>query len=159
MARPLKTVDESKIIELAAKGHTLKGIAAMLGISYKTLHRRFVPACEKGHELRNDAIRAKQMERALAGSDTMLIWLGKQYLDQADKKEISADVRRHESLMVVNIAAEKIKGLCDGYLPQQPKELPESTSDEASQPEQKGPLDESEKCESGMTVRTHQSQN
>jgi lambda repressor-like predicted transcriptional regulator len=89
MARPRKTVDESRIIELASKGHTLKGIAAMCGISYATLHRRFATACEKGEELCNDALRVRQIERALAGSDTMLIWLGKQRLGQRDKQELT----------------------------------------------------------------------
>lgn len=91
MARPRKTVDEAKIIELASKGHTLKGIAALCGISYDTLHRRFATACEKGIELCNDALRVKQIERALAGSDTMLIWLGKQRLGQRDKQDIELD--------------------------------------------------------------------
>ena len=89
MARPRKTVDEAKIIELASKGHTLKGIAAFCGISYDTLHRRFAASCEKGEELCNDALRVKQIERALAGSDTMLIWLGKQRLGQRDKQELT----------------------------------------------------------------------
>lgn len=89
MARPRKTVDKAKIIELASKGHTLKGIAAMCDISYDTLHRRYASACEKGKELCNDALRVKQVERALAGSDTMLIWLGKQRLDQRDKQELT----------------------------------------------------------------------
>jgi hypothetical protein len=35
----------------------------------------------------NGSLRRKQVERALAGSDTMLIWLGKQRLGQNEKTE------------------------------------------------------------------------
>ena len=38
------------------------------------------------------ALRRKQMEVALAGNITMLIWLGKQYLDQKDKQEHSGEI-------------------------------------------------------------------
>jgi transposase len=80
--RPRKIVDEKRVIELAAKGYTFKEIAAFEDVSYSTLHRNFGRACEKGKLLCDAAIRAKQVERALAGSDMMLIWLGKQMLGQ-----------------------------------------------------------------------------
>ena len=34
-------------------------------------------------------MRAKQVELAKAGNVTMLIWLGKQMLDQSDKQEVT----------------------------------------------------------------------
>lgn len=88
MGRPCKSVDEKRVIELASKGMTIKEIAALEDVSYWTLHRRFAKACEKGAELCNGMLRAKQFERAMAGSDTMLIWLGKQRLGQKDKTEV-----------------------------------------------------------------------
>ena len=37
-------------------------------------------------------LRAKQIDMALAGHPTMLIWLGKQILDQSDKTQLDANV-------------------------------------------------------------------
>jgi hypothetical protein len=36
-------------------------------------------------------MRRKQMEVAMSGNVTMLIWLGQQYLGQADKETVSGD--------------------------------------------------------------------
>jgi type 1 glutamine amidotransferase len=44
-------------------------------------------AWEKGHVQFNSSLRQKQIEMANSGSVPMLIWLGKQYLDQKDKAE------------------------------------------------------------------------
>ena len=93
MARPLKTVDESKIIELASKGHTVKGIAALSGISSQTVYRRYGDAYEKGRALLGDAIRVKQVEAALnqngmKGTSVDRIWAGKQFADQTERQEI-----------------------------------------------------------------------
>jgi hypothetical protein len=44
-------------------------------------------AWEGGRQAGRVSIRRKQMQVALRGSVTMLIWLGKQYLDQRDKLE------------------------------------------------------------------------
>lgn len=60
-------------------------IAAFCEVSVDTLERRFADAVKKGHELRNQALRTKQFQKAMAGSDKMLIWLGKQHLGQSDK--------------------------------------------------------------------------
>ena len=91
MGRPRKTVDPKRIIELASKGHTLEEIAALEDISHDTLRRRFAYACEKGRKLAEGQIRRKQFERAMAGSDTMLIWLGKQMLGQRDRHEVETN--------------------------------------------------------------------
>jgi hypothetical protein len=38
------------------------------------------------------SLRRYQWKLAESGNATMLIWLGKQYLDQADKQELNADI-------------------------------------------------------------------
>lgn len=73
MGRPAISIDESRIVELASKGYRLTEIAAMVGISYRTLHRRFGTACDKGHELMCGELRAKQLEVALKGNPVVLI--------------------------------------------------------------------------------------
>ena len=75
--------------KLAAKLHSTGELASCLGISRATLERRlqepeFQAAFEEGREAGCAKVRAKQLELALAGNPTMLIWLGKQYLGQRD---------------------------------------------------------------------------
>ena len=91
MGRPVKTVDPKRVIYLASIGHTMDEIAALEDVSCRTLQRRFGTLCEKGRKLCEAQIRRKQVERALAGSDTMLIWLGKQLLGQRDRHEVETN--------------------------------------------------------------------
>ena len=86
--RPAIILDESRIVELASKGLTQKEIAAIMGVSSRTIERNYGESCEKGRELCNGMLRAKQVEVALAGNPTMLIWLGKQNLGQRDRAEV-----------------------------------------------------------------------
>jgi lambda repressor-like predicted transcriptional regulator len=87
MGRSRKNVDPKRVIELAAKGHTMEEIAAFEDWSIRTLQTRFRTQYEKGRTLAAAQIRRKQFEKALAGNGdtTMLIWLGKQLLGQRDK--------------------------------------------------------------------------
>ena len=71
-------------------------IAGILGIHPETLYDRCKEAFKtdfsayaaakrgEGREL----LRAKQFQSAMAGDKTMLVWLGKQYLDQKERSEV-----------------------------------------------------------------------
>jgi hypothetical protein len=71
------------------------GIASLLGIHPNTLYR----VCEETFKISfseysqlkkgegKELLRAKQFDVALSGEKSLLIWLGKQYLEQADKLE------------------------------------------------------------------------
>lgn len=87
IGRPPKKprVDEDVITDLAEIGCTMSELEKLTGLSEDTLHRRFAGAIEKGQATLNMSLRRKQVRRALEGSDTMLIWLGKQRLGQKDK--------------------------------------------------------------------------
>ena len=53
-----------------------------------------------------------QFAKALAGNPTMLIWMGKQYLDQTDKKEITGpDGGPQEHVMLDAKEYEKVRKL------------------------------------------------
>ena len=91
MGRPHKNIDGKRVIYLAAQGYTLEEIAALEDCHRNTLHNRFSAQCEKGKLLCAAQIRRRQVERALEGSDTMLIWLGKQLLGQKDRHEIETN--------------------------------------------------------------------
>ena len=84
-----KKLDLDKVRDLASKGLTQEQIAAHCDCSVDTLARRCADTIKRGWQLRNGSILQKQYDLAMAGNPTMLIWLGKQYLNQKDKQEHS----------------------------------------------------------------------
>lgn len=85
--RPKVKIDEKQVKQLASIGCTHDEIGAVLGCSSKTLQRRFVHLIKEGQERLKASLRRKQYAVAMDGSVGMLIWLGKQYLDQKDQTE------------------------------------------------------------------------
>ena len=87
--RPKKKVDLKKeqIKELASCGLTNLEIAAIANTSPTSLARNYGDIIKEGHQHRNGSLRRKQYEVAMGGNCSMLIWLGKQHLDQTDKQE------------------------------------------------------------------------
>lgn len=51
------------------------------------------------------ALRRKQMQVALSGNTTLLIWLGKQYLGQSDKQIYDQQSLPSESKLVIDLSA------------------------------------------------------
>lgn len=84
----------SKLCKIQCTGEE---IASFLDISYDTLER----ACKREQKIKlaeyiaqkklggKVSLRRAQFTKALSGNPTMLIWAGKQYLGQTDKKEIT----------------------------------------------------------------------
>lgn len=70
--------------------------AAMLGISFDTLSRRtneeknadFADYLREKREAGNEALLKAQYDGAIGGDRGLLIWLGKQRLNQSDKREV-----------------------------------------------------------------------
>lgn len=108
MARPQKEakLTEEQIEQLAAFGCTDGEIAVLAGISEGTLKRSFDPLLKNGRASLRSNLRSAQVKKALGvyvpeydkqgnrvdlylspPDNTMLIWLGKQYLGQSDKVE------------------------------------------------------------------------
>ncbi len=92
-------LDPSKVEALAAIQCTYEEIADGLDISLSTLERRrkdtpeIDEALKKGRTLGRRSLRRLQYKAAKSGNITMLIWLGKQYLGQSDKAEITGAER------------------------------------------------------------------
>lgn len=94
-----KDIDWKLFEKLCSRFATRSEISYLLGVSEKTLNDR----CQKKYKLQfqqaferfsSDArvsIRRKQLEVALEGNVTMLIWLGKMYLGQREPKEETND--------------------------------------------------------------------
>lgn len=85
--RPKKDIDEEQVLRLAAINCSYAEMAAVLGCDESTLTRRFAQVIKKGREQGNMSLKRKQYEIAMGGNVTMLIWLGKQRLDQREKIE------------------------------------------------------------------------
>jgi DNA-binding CsgD family transcriptional regulator len=76
---------EKQVEKLASYGLTNKEIAEALGFDDSTLKRKFENFLTKGKANLKQRLKRKQIDVALGGNVSMLIWLGKQYLGQADK--------------------------------------------------------------------------
>jgi hypothetical protein len=93
--RPRIEIDLAAVERMASIQCTDEEIACMLGVSINTITRRkaddpaFMKVLEEGRGKGRATLRRLQWQRANAGSDTMLIWLGKQTLGQTDRHEVS----------------------------------------------------------------------
>lgn len=83
---------EMQVKKLASYGLTNKEIAEALGFDDSTLKRKFENFLIKGKAELKQRLKRKQISVALGGNVSMLIWLGKQYLGQADKNEESGEL-------------------------------------------------------------------
>ena len=82
---------EKQIEKLASFGLTNLEICDALEFNDTTLKRNFGNLLTKGRAVLKQRLKMKQIKVALSGNVSMLIWLGKQYLDQKDKMEESGD--------------------------------------------------------------------
>lgn len=100
MGRPIKTIklDGEQIEKLASLGHSDEIIAVLAGCQESTLHRRFATHLRMGRANLHHQIRTLQLERAKAGSDGMLIWLGKVYLNQ--REHVEQTIRQETSIVI-----------------------------------------------------------
>ena len=82
---------EKQIEKLASYGLTNKEIAEALGYDDSTLKRKFENFLIKGRANLKQRLKKKQIQVAMSGNVSMLIWLGKQYLGQSEKVEETGD--------------------------------------------------------------------
>lgn len=88
MGRPKKDIDEDKVAGLAFDGASDREIGDILGCDHKTVANRFSPILRKKRAERRLRLRIAQTEAAIAGNGTMLVWLGKQELEQRDSIQV-----------------------------------------------------------------------
>ena len=89
-----KKVNRSVYMEaedLASIGCSMEVIATILDIDSETLSRnpKYAKSIKKGRSNMIKSLLHKQVEVALSGNTTMLVWLGKQYLGQSDRQEVA----------------------------------------------------------------------
>jgi gamma-glutamylcysteine synthetase len=109
MARPEIEIDAQLVEDLAAIFCTMKEMATIVGCSVDTLERRFADVIDKGRQRGKTTLRRKQFEAAINGNVVMLIWLGKQILDQTEKTQLILEKIPDEMLV-----AEAQKRLASG---------------------------------------------
>jgi hypothetical protein len=107
MARPKKyEVDTKKLVKLAKIGCTYAECADILGVSKDILEKSYSTFYAKGREDLKQRLRTKQIQLALGGNVVMNIWLGKQYLDQKDKQDVTSN---DETITSVEVAVKHSK--------------------------------------------------
>jgi hypothetical protein len=120
MAGSKVKIDWSKVGKLLQAQCSGASIATMLGIHENTLYERcvtdngmgFVVFAQLKKSEGKELLRAKQFETAMGGDKTMLIWLGKQYLDQKDKSDVTHKGVLQE-LISAPMTAEEMKAFYD----------------------------------------------
>ena len=89
MARPKKyKLDTEKVEQLAGFGCTNTEIASFFGCSENTIRRSYGEYLTKGRDKGKIRLRQLQWRAAERGNVSMMIWLGKQVLNQVDKQEV-----------------------------------------------------------------------
>jgi len=93
VGRPPIDIDYVACEKLARIMCTHSEIAEVLGVSLSTLEHdpEFLQVHKRGIEAGKASLRRMQWKSAEGGNVTSQIWLGKQYLGQRDKSEISGD--------------------------------------------------------------------
>ena len=84
VGRDMTVIPPEEVYKLANIGCKDTEIADWFGIDGNTLRYNFSAELTKGRIALNMSLRRAQINTALSGNPTMLIWLGKQYLGQSD---------------------------------------------------------------------------
>ena len=108
MGRPQKDVDEKVIASLSQIGCTQEEIGSCVGISARTLQRRYADLVKENKNIGRASLRKKMWDKALKGNDKLLIWLSKNELNMVDKVHTTSTV---EPLpLIIDAKAEEIDG-------------------------------------------------
>ena len=134
---PRKEIDVKVMRRAAGIGCTDGEIAALLGMHRDTLRAHLSEdptlqtAIDQAREQGKGTLRRLQWQRANAGSDTMLIWLGKQLLKQTDKQELAikdvddTDPKKLSDADLEELAAELRRRAWDHHRGPASQELPD----------------------------------
>ena len=85
IGRPKKELDKDVIAKLSQIGCTQEEIGSVVGISARTLQRRYADLVAENKNIGKASLRKKLWEKALKGDPKLLIWLSKNELNMVDK--------------------------------------------------------------------------
>ena len=108
IGRPKEELDEDVIAKLSQIGCTQEEIGAVVGISARTLQRRYADLVAENKNKGKASLRKVLWKKALKGDPKLLIWLSKNELNMVDKIHTTASV---EPLpLIIEAKAEDIDG-------------------------------------------------
>ena len=108
MGRPKKELDEDVIAKLSQIGCTQEEIGSVIGISARTLQRRYADLVSENKNIGKASLRKKLWEKALKGDPKLLIWLSKNELNMVDKIHTTQTV---EPLpLIIDAKADEVNG-------------------------------------------------
>ena len=109
MGRPIKDVDKKILANLSQIGCTQEEIGSIVGISARTLQRRFADLLEVNKNKGKASLRKKMYEKAIKGNDKLLIWLSKNMLGMSERIH---NTNTTEPLpLIIEAKAEEVKDL------------------------------------------------
>ena len=85
IGRPKKELDKDVIAKLSQIGCTQEEIGSVVGISARTLQRRYAEIIEVNKNKGKASLRKKMWQTALRGNPNMMVWLSKQALGMKDR--------------------------------------------------------------------------
>lgn len=89
MARPPLDISADAVYKAAMYGMKNKWIADMFACSVSTIEKRFSVELAKGRADRKHKLLEWQWQAAQSGNVAMLIWLGKNYLEQTERTHVA----------------------------------------------------------------------
>ena len=108
IGRPKKELDKDVIAKLSQIGCTQEEIGSVVGISARTLQRRYADLVAENKNIGRASLRKKLWERALKGDPKLLIWLSKNELNMVDKIHPTQTV---EPLpLIIDAKADEVNG-------------------------------------------------
>jgi len=108
IGRPKKELDEEVIARLSQIGCTQEEIGSVVGISARTLQRRYADLVAENKNKGKVSLRKVLWKKALKGDPKLLIWLSKNELGMVDKIHTTSTV---EPLpLIIDAKAEDING-------------------------------------------------
>lgn len=121
MARPRKEINQKQFESLCAIQCTEEEIAAVLDVNTDTLEkwvkktyngRRFSEVFNEKRAGGKASLRRNQWKLSET-NPTMAIWLGKQYLDQTDKREEKVEIGSDGFLEALHAAGQELNEMSD----------------------------------------------
>ena len=114
MGRPKKAIDPEQVRSLARLGCTWDEIASVLAIARGTFsarmkEKKYRDAYDRGIAEGNTSLRRAQYDSAVGGNATMMIWVGKNRLNQTDRVETHNETTIHDD----SNALDKLTGAVD----------------------------------------------
>ena len=114
MPRKKIQVDADQVRELARLGGTWDEIAGVLSIARTTFvmrmkEKKFREAYDRGIAEGNTSLRRAQYDGAVGGNTGLLVWLGKNRLNQTDRVETHNETTIHDD----SNALDKLTGAVD----------------------------------------------